>query len=99
MTLTMGFLYSRIVGIFVGDKEGGLNVATVGILAVLEDFLVQFNVVVINGIIESDGNHHGYILGGQITGNSSTIFRTETVGQNANSRITWWGTVGIVVNV
>lgn len=99
MTFTMSFLYSRVVGVFVGDEVSSLNVTTVGILATLEDFLVQFNIVVVNGIIESNGNHHRNILGRQVTGNSGTIFGTETIRQNTDRGITRRSTVRIVINI
>lgn len=99
VTLASGFLNSRVVSVFVGNEVGGLDVATVGIFASLEHLLVQFNVVVVDGIIESDGDHHGNILGWQVTGNGGTIFRTETIGQHTNGRIAGRSAVGIVFNV
>lgn len=99
MTLAGGFLDSRVVGVFVGNKVGGLDVTAVGILAALEDFLVQFNVVVVDGIIEGNGDHHGNILGWQITGNGGTIFRAETIGQDTDSGVTGRSAIGIVFNV
>ena len=43
----------------------GFNVAAIGILSLsIEHLLIQIDVVIINGIVEGDGNHHGNILGG-----------------------------------
>jgi len=42
----------------VGHEEGGLDVATVGILALtVEHVLVQIDVVVIDSVIEGDHHH------------------------------------------
>lgn len=41
----------------------GFNVAAIGILSLpIEHLLIQIDVVIINGIVEGDGNHHGNIL-------------------------------------
>lgn len=45
-------------------EEGRLDVTTIWILAfAIENFLVQLDVVVVDGIIECDSDHHRYILG------------------------------------
>lgn len=99
VTLARSLLHGRIVGVLVREEIGRLDVATIGILASLEDLLVQLDVVVVDGVIERDGDHHGHILGGQIAGNGGAILRAETIGQHAHGRITGWSAVGIVVNV
>lgn len=99
VTLARSLLHGGVVGVLVGEEVGGLDVAAVGVLATLEDLLVQLNVVVVDGIIERDGDHHGHILGGQIAGNRGAVLRAEAVGQHAHSGIAGWSTVGIVVNV
>lgn len=41
----------------------GFNVAAIGILSLpIEHLLIQIDVVIVNGIVEGDGNHHGNIL-------------------------------------
>ena len=66
-----------------GDKEGGFDITTVGIFALsVENLSVEVNVVVIDSIVKSDGNHLRYILavgtGGthitEIAGDLSAIF-------------------------
>lgn len=100
VSLTVCFLHGRIVAVFVRHKIGGLNVTSVGILAFsVENLLVQLDIVVVDGIIEGDRDHHRHILSGQIARNRGSIFRTEAVRQEANSRVTGWRTVRVVVDV
>lgn len=74
MALARSLLDCRVVGVLVGDEVGGLDVAAVGILAALEHLFVELNVVVVDGIVERDRDHHGHILGRQIAGNRGAIF-------------------------
>lgn len=100
MTLSECFLDGGVVGVFVGNEVCSLDVATVWILTVsVEDFLVQFNVVVINSIIKSDGDHHWNILDWQVSGNGGTIFRTETIRQDTSLQVAWWSSVWIVFSI
>lgn len=58
MSFTMHLLGTRVVGVFVGHKESGFDITTVGIFTfAVEDFFIQIDVVVINGIIKSNCNH------------------------------------------
>lgn len=76
----------------------GFDVAAIWIFALsVENFLVQLNIVVVNGIIESDGDHLRNIFVWQITGNGCAVFRAETIWQNTNSWITWWSAIWIAV--
>lgn len=76
----------------------GFDVTAIWIFAFsVENFLVQLNVVVVNGIIECYRDHLRYIFVWQIAGNGGAVFRTETIWQNANSWITWWSAIWIAV--
>jgi hypothetical protein len=78
----------------------GFNVASVWVLSLsVKDIFVQIDVVVVDGIVERDGDHHGNIFRRQIPGHSRAILRAEAIGQNAHSWIARWRTVGIVVDI
>lgn len=58
MTLAMHFLHCGVVGVFVGYEERCFDVTAVGIFTfTVEYFLVQTNIVVVDGVIESYCNH------------------------------------------
>lgn len=100
VSLAVGFLDSRVVAVLVGDKEGGLDIAAVGVLAfAIKHFLVELDVVVVDGIIEGDGDHLRDVLGGQIPGNGSTILRAEAIGQHAHCGVAGRSTVGVIVDI
>lgn len=100
MTLSECFMNSRVIGVFVGNEEGGLDITTIWILTLaIEHFLVQFNIVVVDGIIESDCDHHRNILDRQISWNRGAIFRTEAIRQNASLQIAWRRSVWIVFSI
>lgn len=65
VTLAVHFLHGRVVGVLVGDEVGGFDVATVGILTFpVEYILVQFDVVVVDGVVERDRDHLRHVFGG-----------------------------------
>ena len=100
VSLAVQLLHSRIVGVFVRDEESGFDVAAVGVLAfAVEDLLVDFDVVVVDGIIEADHDHLRYLLGVELAGDLGTGLRAEAVGQDADGRVAWWGAVRILVEV
>lgn len=100
VALAVRLLDGRVVAVFVGHEVGGLDVAAVRVLAfAVEDLLVQLDVVVVDGIVERNCDHHRHILGRQIAGNRGSVFRAEAIGQQANGRITGWRTVRVVVDV
>lgn len=75
VSFAMRLLYGRVIGVLVRNEIGGLDIATVRILAFsVKDFLVQFDIVIIDSIIEGNGDHHGYIFAGQIIRNGGTVF-------------------------
>lgn len=78
----------------------GLDVASVWILSfAIEDFLVQVDVVVVNGIVECDGDHLWHIFRRQITGNGRTVLRAEAIGKHTNRWIAWWCSIWIGFDV
>lgn len=99
MSFTMCFLYGRVIGVFVWDEECCLDVTAVGIFASFEHLFIEIDIIVIDGIIKRHCNHHGNILGRQVSRNGRSVFRAEAIGQHTNHRIAWWGTVGIIVNI
>lgn len=79
-----------------GITHRGFNVASIRVLAfAVENFFVKVDVVVVNGVIEGDGDHHGDVLCWQVTGNGGSVFRAEAVGQNAHRWVAWRSAVGI----
>ena len=94
-----------VVGVLMRDVESSLDVATVGILPLLvEDLGIEVNVVVIDGVVEGDGDHLGHPVAGstirtETTRNLGTIVATVTVGEDADSQITFRCSVGIRVLV
>ena len=108
MAKAVHILNGRVVAVLVRHKEGGLDVTAVGVLALLvEDLLVQINVVVVDGIVEGDGDHLGNVLAVRAGGSDSAkaagylgaVLRAETVRKFANVGITSRSTVGIGVNI
>ena len=105
MAQSVHVTHGRVVGVLMGDVEGSLDVATVWILSLLvEDLGVEVNVVVVDGVVEGDGDH----LRNSITrstirtetpGNLGTIIAAVTVGEDADSEVTLWSSVGIRVLV
>lgn len=98
MSLSVRFLHGGVVGILVWDEEGGLDVTAVGIFAIsVEDVLIQLNVIVVDGIIECDGDHLRDVLCWKISRDSSAILGAETVRQDTHCRIAGRSAVRVVV--
>lgn len=78
----------------------GLDVASVRILTLaIEHLLVQKDVVVVDGVVEGDGDHHGDVLGRQIAGHCRAVLGAEAVGQYAHRWVARRRSVGIVVDI
>ena len=93
-------LHGRVVGVLVGDEVGGFDVAPVGVLALaVEHLLVQLNVVVIDGVVEGDRDHHGHILGRQVSRDRGAVFRAEAVGEHAHGGVARWSPIGVIVDI
>lgn len=100
MTLSVSFLDGRVVGVFMRNEECGLDVATVGVFTfAVKDFLVQFDVVVVNSIIESNGDHLGDISSGQVTRDDGTVLGAEAVRQHTLGGVARRRPVGVVVDI
>lgn len=90
----------RVVGVLVRDEISRLDVTPVRVLALaVEDLLVQVDVVVVDGIVERDGDHHRDVLRGQVPGNGGTVLGAEAIGQHAHGGIAGWRAVGIALDV
>lgn len=75
VALAVHLLDGRVVGVLVGDEEGGLDVASVRVLALpVEDLLVQLDVVVVDGVVEGDGDHLRHVFGGEVSGDGGAVF-------------------------
>lgn len=100
MAFAVGLLDGRVVGVLVRNEESGLDVAAVRVLALaVEDLLVEIDVVVVDRVVEGDGDHHGDVFGGQTAGNGGAILRAEAVGQHADGGIARWRPVGVIVDI
>jgi len=100
VALPVHLLDRGIVGILVRYEEGGLDVAAIRVFAfTVEDLLVQANVVIVDGIVESYRDHLGYVLGWEIARYRGTVLRAETVRQNAYGGVAGWCPIGIIVHI
>lgn len=98
VSFPVSFLYRRIVGVLVRHEERGFDVTPVGIPSFsIEYFLVQFDVVVVDGIVKGDRNHLRDFFGRQVVWYSGTVFGAETVGQNAHGWITRRCAIRIII--
>jgi hypothetical protein len=83
-----------------GATHRCLDVTAIGVLALsVENLLVELNVVVVDCVIEGDCDHHGDVLGREVTGNRRAVFAAEAVGEDADGWVTRWCAVWIVVDV
>lgn len=65
VSLSVSFMYGRVVAVLVRDEVSSFDVAAVGVFAFsVKDFFVELDVVVVDGIVEGDGDHLGHVLGG-----------------------------------
>lgn len=81
VSFSVGLLYRRIVGVLVRNEERGFDVASVWISALAVEYLfVQFDVVVVDGVVKGYGDHLRHFFVRQVVGYSRTVLGTETVG-------------------
>jgi hypothetical protein len=100
VSLSVSLLYGGVVGVLVRDEESGLNVTAVRILPLaVEDLLVEGDIVVVDGIIEGDGDHLGNVLGGEVTGDPCAVLATETIWEYAHGGVAGWRPIRVVVIV
>ena len=105
VALSVHVLNCRVVCILVRDKEGGFNVTAVGVSSLfVEDFIIEIDVVVVDGIIKGDSDHLGNTFAvvrgrAQVAGNLRTVFRTEAIGKLADIFVARRCAVGVSVNI
>lgn len=93
------FLYSRVVGVLMRHEEGALDLAPVRVVSSFpEDSVVDVDVVVVDGIVEGDGDHLGNCVGLQLPGDLGSVWGAETVGEDALVLVAWGSSVGVLVN-
>lgn len=82
------------------DEKGSFDIATVRIFPFsIKHLFVEFNVIVVYGVVKCDGNHLRNIFGRKIAGDGSAIFRTEAVGENADSGVARRCPVRVIINI
>lgn len=99
MTTSMQVLYASVIGVLVTGEERTTDLATVGVCTLtVEDFVVQVNVVNINGTVKGDGDHLRNVGWFKSSGNASSVSRAETIGKNTLRLVTIRSTIGIQFN-
>jgi len=77
----VSFLHSRIVGVLMRHEKCGFDITAIGVPAfAIKYLLVQFVVVVVDGIVKGDRNHLRDFLGRQVVWYSGAVFGAEAVG-------------------
>ena len=77
-------------------EESSSDLTTVRVLTLsIEDVIVQVNVVHVDGTVEGDGDHLGNLAGLDVAGDTSSVSRAETIGENALGRVAVGGTVRV----
>lgn len=73
--------------------------ATIGVGSLtVKDFVVQVDVVHVDGTVESNGDHLGNVGGFEGAGNPGTVGGTKAVRKNALGGVAIRGSVGIIVD-
>lgn len=100
VTLAMGLLDCGVIAVLVGHEERSLDVAAIRILAfAIEHLLVQLDVVVVDGVVECDRDHLRDVSRWKVSGDCGSVFRAETIRENAYSWIAWRSAIWIVIDV
>ena len=88
-----------------GDKESSLDVAAIRVFPnSIKYLIVEINIVDVDGIVESDGDHlrHFQAFGAvrtEVSGHLGPRFRAKTIGQTADCLVARGSSVGVVFNV
>ncbi len=107
MSKVVHVLDGRVVAVLVRHKESSLDVTSIGVLALfVKDLLIKVDVVVVDGIVEGDGDHLGNVVtvgssgsnSAKTAGNLSSVLRAETVGKFADVCVASGSAVRIGVN-
>lgn len=84
VSLPVHLLNGGIIRVFMTHEKSGFDIAAVRISSLpVEYFLVQFNVVIVNGIVECNHYHLRDLSRGDISRYCSPIFRTVTIRETA----------------
>lgn len=99
MSFPVQLLHGRVVGVLVRDEEGSLGRASVGVVAtILEDALVHDDVIVVDSIVEGDGDHLGHGVRLQLAWDLSAVRGAIAIGQHALGLVARGRAVGIAVH-
>ena len=98
VTLPVELLDGGVVGVSVGHVEGALDGAAIRVDGLsVENVSVQINVVGVNGPVESNCDHLRHLVGVNISRDSCSIRRTETIRKLTRGGVTFGGAVGILM--
>ena len=80
------------------DEESRLDRTSVRIISsLLEDFIVGVDIVVVDSVIEGDGDHLRNCSWLQLVRDLSSVTRAEAIRKNAHRRIARPSTVGVLI--
>ena len=100
MTFPVELLHGGVVGVPVGHEESALDLTAVWILSLaIEQFLIEINVVRVDGSIEGDGDHLRNLVRVDISRDPRAVRRTETVRELTLSQVAVRSSVGILAMV
>ena len=98
MTLSVKLLDGRVVGVSVRNVEGALDGAAIRVDGLsVENVPVQINVVGVNGPIECNCDHLRHLVRVNISWDSCSIRRTETIRKLTCGCVTFGGAVGVLM--
>ena len=100
VALPVELLDGGVVGVPVGHEESALDLTAVWILSLaIEQFLIEINVVRVDGSIEGDGDHLRNLVRVDISRDSRPVWRTETVGKLTFGQVAVRSSVGILAKL
>ena len=81
-----------------------LDVTAIGVASASEDLIIQVNVVIVDGVVEGDGDHLGHtqavlVLGAEIARHLRAVLGAEAVRQLANRLVAVRGPVRVRLRV
>lgn len=78
------YLQRSVVGVLVRREESAPNLAAVRVLPLaVEDFVVEVDVVHVDGTVEGDGDHLRHLVGLDVARDAGAVGGAEAVGQHA----------------
>merc|ERR1712121_187364 len=85
MALSLNFFNPVLVCVLVGNEKSSSDVTTVWILSLsIEESVVNFGVIVVDGIIKGKNNHHWHFGVVKSTRNLRSTGRTEAIWKPAH---------------